>query len=210
MKKVIISAIAVAALASQTTHAAPKTEVGYVFGNYTHANLKSNAEGYDKSQSKNTLGFGAGYRYNENFALELGYKGLGKGHDNNHVEDLVNEDIDDTNIDYKSQSLTVRAIGILPLNDQLSIEGFVGAAMVHTKAEEQYTSISSYTGHHQAGEYSISKTKTSLAPSIGVGASYALNDEFTVFTRYEYTALPKIDDLKLKSHTIDLGLRYHF
>lgn len=209
MKKVIISAIAVAAIASQTAYAAPKTEGAYVFGNYTHANLKSNAERFDENQSKNALGFGGGYRFNENFALELGYKSLGKAHAESYEEDTINGDIDDKKINYKAQALAIRAIGIMPITNEFALEGFVGAAIAHQKFDYRWDYTDTYTGKHTTEE-AASFSKTALAASIGVGATYALNDNLSVFTRYEYTALPKIDELKLKSHTIDLGLRYHF
>lgn len=205
MKKVALSFVAVAALTAGVAQAAPKTEGAYVFGNYTHANLKSDSmEADTKKQSKSAFGLGGGYRFSENFALEAGFKNLGKEKSNSDKETETTEYHEQA--DSKGNAFVVRAIGILPVSDELSFEGFVGAGLATVKVDDTYERHGSYYDESGNVEYK----KTSLIPTIGVGATYAINSELSVFTRYEHMALPKIGNVKFKSNSIDLGIRYNF
>lgn len=214
MKKVALSFVAVAALTASVAQAAPKTEGAYVFGNYTHANLKSDTVGGQyEDHSKNTFGLGGGYRFTEHFALEAGYKGLGKNGDSSYREGKTYKGIN--NEQNKASAFVVRAIGILPVTSELNLEGFIGAALVSHKYNGSSTEYNKATGTTTSNDES-EQSKTSLViPSIGVGATYAINDELTAFTRYEYIAMPDMTfpsggEIKSKSHSVDIGLRYHF
>lgn len=194
MKKVaLFTAVAAIFAAMGTAHAAP-AEGYYGFGHYTHNNLKASgvSDRFAEDKSANGAGLGMGYRYSENMAVEAGYKQLGK----NEYRSVLRE-----HASIKAQAVTVRAIGILPITEQLALEGSLGAAITNTKLES----------NSPRGTSEESKT-TLVLPVIAVGASYALTDELTAFTRYEYTALPKMDNdsVKLSSGSLDVGLRYRF
>lgn len=192
---------------STTALAEDSTTTPYFFGSYTSSKLNYD----DDSTHKSNVSFGGGIFVNKNLAIELGYKEFGKSTSEKRTEDLVNEDLDFEYKKYEAKALILRAIVALPITNELSLEGFVGAAAVHTKAEKSASSINLFNGHEQMPLYEPSSTtKNALVPTIGLGATYNVGHNLSVFTRYEYVVLPKIDNARSKSHSVDIGLRYHF
>lgn len=200
-----------------TVDALPYDEGAYLFGNYTRAQLKQDNSG--NKGASNSAGLGAGYRFEEHFALEVGYKDLGDlsnastrivkapGNGDSAVRDLEEE-----NNHYKAKALVLRAMGIFPLTRDITLEGHLGAAAVRMVSEHA-RSVTHLSQQNTAGfttTTSSSETKTSIAPAIGAGATYALNDNIGLFTRYEYIKLPRTNGFKANAHTADVGLRYTF
>ena len=203
-----------------TVDALPYDEGAYLFGNYTRAQLKQDNSG--NKGASNSAGLGAGYRFEEHFALEVGYKDLGDLSNSSTVivKDPKNrysilQDLEEDSHHYKARALVLRAIGIYPLTPALSLEGHLGAAFVRTESEykNSVTNLVDNPNRIREGftqESSRSETKTSIAPAIGAGATYAFNDNLRAFTRYEFIKLPKTNGVGADSHSIDIGLRYVF
>lgn len=215
------SALALASLVATGSAVAKPGDV-YLFGHYTHANLNGmdsllkNAEPYADSssieQSHNRLGFGAGYVLNDTLSFELGYKDLGRSEGTYEFESTMYNAHE--TIKASSQALVLRAIGTLPITHEFSLEGSAGLALTRSKLKVDYDD--------NEGDYlHYNERRTTLAPTLGVGATYAFSDNLAMFGRYEYihngiaSHLLSDDDDEddfgtIHSSTFDLGLRYTF
>ncbi len=134
----------------------------YVFGQTTHAR-----ETEGKKDVANGLGAGVGYRFTENIALEGGYTGL-KNRDNGMAD----------------QSANIRAVGILPVTEQIEVFGKVGYARTGTTL-----------GNH---------AKDGL--TAGVGASYALDKNWAI--RADYDRLKDNGEQRINAYSA--GVQYKF
>lgn len=134
----------------------------YVFGQATHARETDGAK-----DVANGLGIGAGYRFTENIAVEGAYTGL-KDRDNGMSD----------------QSATVRAVGILPINQQVAVFAKVGYA--------------------QTGRTLSESAKEGV--TAGVGASYALDKNWAL--RADYDRLKDQGEQRINSYSA--GLQYNF
>lgn len=164
MKKIILSIALVAAAAASQAQV-------YVQGNFGTAAASASAPGYNDVNSS-SFGAGIGYQVNANFAVDALYQKLYK-------EPGI-----------KSDALSVRVIGILPLNDQVSINGKIGFGS--TKIEDSYG-----TG------------KGSL--TYGVGADFAVNKQVSLgldidfYKTKESLAWPVV-----KQTNVSVGIKYRF
>lgn len=113
----------------------------YVFGQATHARETEGGKNVS-----NGLGTGVGYRFTENITLEGSYTGL-----------------KDRDTGMADQSSSVRAVGILPINDKIDVFGKVGYARTGTTLGNN--------------------AKDGL--TAGVGASYALDKNWAVRADYD-------------------------
>lgn len=196
----------------------------YLLGHYTYSNfngtgsLLENAETDTTSksinQNHNRLGFGAGYVLNDTVSFELGYKNLGRA--KGTYEDVSPIYSEYETIKASSQSLVLRAIGTYPITRELKLEGTAGLALTRSALKVDY--------NDNNGDYThYNEHRTTLAPALGLGASYAFSDNLAVFSRYEYihngidSHLLSDDDDDHKNDvgtvhasTFDLGLRYTF
>ena len=206
MKK-LIALVPVVAAMTCSAHAFAYSEGPYVLGDYARSQLNIG----DQKASKSAYGVGAGYRTSEHLAFELEYKELGKITQSGSYDDEVNGDRTSYNAEYKAKALVFRAVGVLPVTNELSLEGFLGAAAVHAtdEASGSVLNLLSPDSRPVAAE-SYSESKTAIVPSLGVGATYDINDSISAFTRYEYTKLPKMGDATGHAKSLELGLRYRF
>ena len=221
--KYLTSAFVIAGLFATGTAMARSGDV-YTFGNYTYSNLNgatSLASDADNraSQSNNTFGLGAGYVINDHFALELGYKDLGTlkfdykhvGYDNRDNLLYLNQG----HGSLTSKAIVLRGIGLLPLANDVTLEGSVGVGVRRATLQDAYTDQTFYSGNEVSRAASIDRQHTSLIPLVGVGASYAFNPRLSLFGRYEFAykavdlnQLNTKDMPSLHASTFDLGLRY--
>lgn len=140
--------------------------------------------GYTASKHETSWSVFGGYQFHPNFAVELGYRDLGK----------VSESYAGSNYSLEADAVELSVVGKLPLNDQFDVYGRLGMGSI--KAKDSYSDA--------LGSYSGSTTKTKAL--FGVGAHYAISKEFGL--RAEYAQFSKIDDVTLSSLTI--GADYHF
>lgn len=149
-----------------------------------------------------------GYQFNDYFALEGGYYYLGK------IESKMNATKigSDSSSDFRAKAkitghmLGIDAVGMLPLNNVVSLLAKVGAGVVRTKTEWTSEGMVEY-------DDKASKTKTRLAPKIGVGAEFDINDYISIRTEYEgiFRACNNSNGtVKTDYHLFTVGLKYWF
>lgn len=139
-----------------------------------------------------------GYSINPNFAVEGGYVNLGE----RNYRATFSTGQASARVDERGWNLD--AVGILPVNDALSVFGKVGAI----DAKVNYH----LSGEDGGGDIADSREAYKWSPTFGVGANYAIND--AVGVRLE---LERFADLGKASTTgeqnVDLasvGISYRF
>lgn len=133
----------------------------------------------------------AGYKFNENFAVEGGYIDFGKS-----TYSFTSAG-GSANIQYKLTGINIAAVGILPINDAFSVFGKLGA-------------ISAKVDGSASGNASGTSQTTKLVPGWGIGASYNLNKQFAV--RAEFEQFSKVGDEPVKGNInlASAGVVYKF
>lgn len=220
--KRFVSVLALAGLVATGSAVAKPGDV-YLFGHYTHSNFnglsslyESENEGYSGTESfkqeHNRYGFGAGYVLDDTWSFELGYKDLGRFKSSYNDESSTFSESGGLKI--SSQALVLRSIATLPITQEFKLEGSVGLAMTRSKlTSSDNDSLGGYTEYDER--------RTTLAPTLGLGASYAFTDNLALFGRYEYihnAISSKLladndgdDDYgTIHASTLDLGVRYTF
>lgn len=159
-----------------------------------------------------SLGLGAGYRFHENVAVELGYRDIG--------ETVYRNDFDVTGTDasgtgyrentYESSAFLLRGVAMLPVTERFTVEGLLGVAYVDT--DYSGTSISNGQGDLPDQDYGVSNSESGFTATYGIGASYAVTTKVTAYARWE-----RIHDIDTSDHyggievdTLNTGVRYHF
>lgn len=180
--------------------------LGALGGTYIDSNLHSEAkkyaEFYGADSVKTDEGSFAGkiimgYQFNDYFALEGGYYYLGQTKTKVTFADDSSDKVKIT-----GHMLGIDAVGMLPLNNVVSLFGKVGAGVAQTKTKFSYSD-----------EDSDSKTKTRLAPKIGVGVEFDVNDYVSIRTEYEgiFKASKDSDEsFDVDYHLFTVGLKYWF
>ena len=117
----LAAAITATLAAGGTAHAQLASTPGYyIGGNVGQSHLKDDSPlGTDTDRSDTGYKFYGGYQFNPNFALELGYTGLGK--------------FEAPSGDVKARGLYLDAVGLVPLAPQWSALGRIG--VVDTEAK---------------------------------------------------------------------------
>lgn len=134
------------------------------------------------SESKNDTAFGVagGYKFNDIFAVELGYRDLGG----------VSESDEDGKVSVDFTALQLSVIANAAINDKVGIYGRLGMADLKLKVSVPGDSASD------------SKNKAVF----GVGAGYAVSQTVSLFVEYDQYA--KYEDLKIS--TFSVGAKFQF
>jgi opacity protein-like surface antigen len=133
---------------------------------------------------------------------------------------------------YKVKSLVAMANLYYDVTDFNGVTPYVnlGLGMAQNKAKldmDQYTTDSTASKEmKEVTHFNYSKTKTNFAYKLGLGARYAVNDQFDVDVRYQYVDLGKFEVTgvtpkvgatgtvdkkgKLRSHEFLLGVAFKF
>ena len=146
----------------------------------------------------------AGYQFNDNFALEVGYSYLGKSKAAYTYNGMVDQDTEEVNTLVKGQLLSITANGMFPVNDSFSLLGKLGVGA--------YYSQTSIRAKIDGEDITKPLNKTSAVPVVGVGAEFKLNKTLALRAEYEYFGKPKFaDDTKMKRvDMFSIGLRSVF
>lgn len=143
-------AIAMAAMGATAAQAADDFYFGAGLGAAHFHGLDNSAkDGTEDALATNAF---AGYNFNEYFGTELGYNYNGRG------------STDGT--PYQSQGVTLSAIGRLPLGNDFSLFGEVGANWAHI--------------------HGLETSNSQVSPMVGTGLTYKLNDSWDLQGRYRY------------------------
>lgn len=123
----------------------------------------------------------AGYKFNENLAVEGGYVDLGRlnynaelGMTNTILGGSASETLD-------AYGFNIEAVGILPLGAGFSLFGKAGAILAVVKTDVSATA----SGLNGSVSLEDDDTKTSFKPAAGVGAAFDLNETLSVRVEYE-------------------------
>ena len=176
MKNIFLRPLALATLITASSLAASEGYLGLSVGQ-TDYDLK-NAYSFDHGDS---FAISGGYRFNENFALELSYIDLGDGKDN--VDPVWTVEVDGFNL---------AAVGIIPISKQFELFAKVGMFKWDGKVDEKGT------GKIADGD------GTEL--SYGAGLAYNLSSQFSIVLEYQVFDFDDGDD----ADNISAGVRYNF
>lgn len=186
MKKQMFAVIVGAALAMPLFAQAQNAYVGVNAGN---AELKLSGDYGSGKEDKTGYKAYAGYDFNKNFGVELGYANFGK----------LKERDAGVSVSMETSAVYLAATATLPVNPQFSAFAKVGASQNRTKA------VLSGFGER----YSGSKDKT--AAMFGIGAAYHFNQNISAVAEYEnFGKTYNEDGAKLKASLVSIGVRYKF
>lgn len=139
-----------------------------------------------------------GYRLTPWLSVEGGYIDLGKD------RYQARFGTGSTEARWKSGGVDLAAVGRLPLDNGIALLGKVGVIDARTRTQWRSTGL--------VGLPSGRVSHTRLAPFIGVGASYAINDRWS--TRVELEHFSHIGSVRSTGrasvNTLSLGLAWHF
>jgi OOP family OmpA-OmpF porin len=169
----------------------------YVFGDVGQSTIAFDAnDGFTNEKSDKTYSLGAGYEFNQFFAVELAYRDLG----NVTSRDSYTQSGVNYNDTYKTSAAAYQAsvVASLPISDVLKIYGRLGLAEVDLEYDD------SSVGGGIAWEKS--STQSGTKGLFGLGASYDVSSQIAL--RAEYSQYSKFDDIKLSALTV--GAAYTF
>jgi OOP family OmpA-OmpF porin len=156
-----------------------------------------------KDETDTAFGLGVGYQFNRNFALEGGYRDVGKF----SATRTVTAPAAGTNrAGIKSSGWGIFAVGYLPLANQFSVLGKIGTAYTTTKTSLTTTGavvlLPGVNPNPRRREWNL---------GYGVGLEYAFTQRAAV--RLEFERLENVGDSNTGEGDIDvwsLWLKYRF
>lgn len=181
MKSVIFAGVL--AVASIGAHAGDF----YVLGDIGKSKLEVRDDDATYSKTDTMFDIGAGYGFNENFAVEFAYRDLGK----------LSESDEFASASLELTSLQVSGLGKLPVNDALYFYGRMGLAQL---SADYSLKINSSPQINDSG----SRKKTKVL--VGLGLGYDVTS--AVSLRAEYIRHTKWEDVTFSS--LSLGATYSF
>lgn len=143
-----------------------------------------------------------GYQFDESVAAELGYHYLGKK--TYGYNTTVGQFIGNAHADYRADLFTLAFRGILPLSDDVSLQGKIGAGLYHAKGSANVQLVKEV----EIG--SVSKTKA--VPVVGLGLGYKIDQTWSLLAEVEYFGKPSLSDNVKVDHiwSSTVGIRANF
>ena len=219
MKKTLLASALVLAMSSSAFAA----EGFYVYGGagYSKADTDLYSESYsdasldakiDVDEKSFGLKLAAGYRFNDNFAVEGSYAYLGKADAKlTAVGNIIGYDVDGTaTASMKAHVLAVDAVGIYPVGDKFELFAKAGLGLGYVKTEASASgTIDGVSG--SVGLFSESDTR--VFPKLGLGVEYKLTKNVAVRAEYErYFGVSKDSDYSIDADydLLSVGVKYAF
>lgn len=176
--------------------------------------LTDMSNSFDASQSLDDKDTGwkvyAGYRVNENFAIEAGYTRLGKfGYQGSFDFYITGYDYEGSaSLKGRAKAWTLSALGIVPLGQQFELFGKLGLARWDVKTTANITV--NQDGDSYSESTSVSKKGTGL--NFGLGAVYKFNANLGIRAEWERFNDVGKEDVTGKSDIdlLSIGLMYSF
>jgi OOP family OmpA-OmpF porin len=190
MKKLIVALIASAAAmsAAQAQTTAPRAYVGAGVASADHEFKMSGATNVDTEGYKASGKIFGGYEFNQNWGVEAGYTDFRKSDVSYSIGGVNNRGETDGHAFYLAAKAT------LPVNEQFSVYGKLGAA--RTKSELELINASQ----------NMSRSKTEAYGALG--AEYKLNENVSLIGEYERYGKSK--DFGAKADVWTIGAKYAF
>jgi OOP family OmpA-OmpF porin len=141
---------------------------GYVFGMFGQTKVKDFDFGPGFSTDDTGTGFkiGGGYAFHRNFGVEAAYVDLGK----------ATATLGAQSAEFKASGLSVVAVGMLPVSNQVTLLGRLG--VINAKVKVSAPGFSDDT--------------TDMKTTFGIGASYSFTPQIAV--RADYDVYQKLGD----------------
>jgi OOP family OmpA-OmpF porin len=142
-----------------------------------------------------------GYQFNQNFAVEGGYTHLGKAKSHSVITSGGSGTADG---EWKSYSIDVSALGILPLGNQFSLFGRAGVSLWDVQFD--------LTANGSGGSASTSESENGVSPLLGIGGMINLSSNWSARAEFErHFSVGKSDTTgKSDIDLISVGLQYRF
>lgn len=143
-----------------------------------------------------------GYQLDESVAAELGYHYLGKK--TYGYSATVGQHTGSAYADYRADLFTLAIRGILPLSDDVSLQGKIGAGLYHAKGSVNVKLVNDV----ELG--SVSKTKA--VPVVGLGLGYKIDQTWSLLAEVEYLGKPALGGNVKIDHiwSSTVGIRANF
>lgn len=188
MKKLIVALIASAAAmsAAQAQTTAPRAYVGAGVASADHEFKMSGATNVDTEGYKASGKIFGGYEFNQNWGVEAGYTDFRKSDVSYSIGGANNRGETEGHAFYLAGKAT------LPLNEQFSVYGKLGATRVKNELE--------------LVNASMSRSKTEAYGALG--AEYKLNQNVSLIGEYERYGKSK--DFGAKADVWTIGAKYAF
>lgn len=188
MKRTIVAAALILSCGVAAAATAPASNL-YVGAGVGHAEQKISIDGYSDTISKTAFNVNGGYKFDQNFAAEVGYLSFGKA---SGSDSGVSASIEPT-------SFYVAAVGTYPVSPVFSIYGKLGAAANRTKLSAKI------------GTMSFSNTQSETTLLAGVGAAYTVAPNIDITLEYlNVGKVVKVDGVNIKPSQITIGARFAF
>ena len=187
--KQFILASALAVACATATAAAPVSNDLYAGFGVGPSQQDISVNGYSDSNELTAYNFNGGYKFNPNFALEIGYAGFSK---NSGGDANVSASIE-------PNSYYAAAVGIYPVSQAFSIYGKLGVARSRTRISARLFTQT----------FATTQSETTLAAGFGVSYAVAPNIDLTL----EYLNLGKVvkeDGFDVKAAQLTVGARFSF
>lgn len=165
----------------------------YVLADASQSKFEVDSEGDMKESGFNV---GAGYHFNDTFAIELAYRKLGAAEESLSVDTL--DGGADVGFELEFTAVQASIVAKYPFSESFHVYGRVGMADIEVKA----------TASIDDGVDSLSESETVSENKavFGAGLGYAVSPSFTI--RAEYSQFAKWEELKIS--TLSLGATYRF
>lgn len=192
---------------------AAQAENYYVFGDYGRSDIdlgSTSVPGFSIDDTDTAYSFGAGYRFNENFSVELGYADLGEASisTNAPVTETVagsTVTVDGTlDVDAKGFFLGVR--GDMDVADNIGL--FARAGFLDWESDADISGTVTVDGTAYTGSASA-ELADGTDPYLGVGVAYDFNENLAANLQYTRYFLD-FEGTDVDVDTFTVGLTYSF
>lgn len=190
MKSLIVALIASAAAmsAAQAQTTAPRAYIGAGVASADHEFKRSGATNIDTEGYKASGKIFGGYDFNQNWGVEAGYTDFRKADVNYRIGGVTQRG------ESEGHAVYLAAKATLPVNEQFSVYGKLGAA--RTKSELEMINASQ----------NMSRSKTEAYGALGV--EYKLNQNVSLVGEYERYGKSK--DFGAEADVWTIGAKYAF
>lgn len=128
---------------------------------------------HNKDDKDSSIKLAAGYRFNENFAVEGSYTYLGKAEAGFKAINYQSE-FEQAEASMTTHMIAIDALAIYPVNKDFEVFAKGGFGIARVKNEGSYSYY----------DFSFSKSKTRFVPKIGFGAEWNVTDNVAIRAEY--------------------------
>lgn len=154
-----------------------------------------------ESRSDTSFSLGAGYKFNQYFAVELAYRDMGELSEETS-EDLGGGDFLDEKVSLGFSAIQASVVASYPLGETSSLYGRLGVSELEVDASYSYNLVMDGVTERDSASGSESENKAFF----GVGYSHSFTPALAA--RIEYNQYEDVEDFEISTATV--GLSYQF